>query len=251
MKKIIALFCIALLFLCSTCQPTQIKVDMITLDKAIIPVWYAIQTQDMAQAQRANLMLAHRWQQFEKKYHFINPTNEDWKESFRLIEDWLCDLSTSIERNDHSRVATQIDHAIYEMMDFRYRHQMIYYLDHLWDFQFSFDEFLTIVNDPMLHLQEWCAVEEQHNFLTYHWKKLKRQQPEFEYFYGDGLCLNRYYYFVHKIDHQIQGLEKTLESANTELIACELVPIQENLLEIFTLLGDFESTKTYYATTFN
>ena len=241
-------FLVLLLFSLNACQKSTIVQDMVKLDKALVPVWYAIKTNNMNQAQRANFVLHYRWQEFDRKYYSIEKENEDWIEGFRRVKDWLCDMTISIEMNNAESAAVQLDHVVYEIMDFRYRNKIPYYMDNLWDFEFATNEFTDIVNDPMIDLLEWCEVKERVGFFNYHWNKLQKNNPEFDLWKWEQEDITEYSTLVQKLDKQIKQLNSTLECADTKLIAKSLLRIEYQLLQVFTLFGDFESTKTHYAT---
>ena len=156
MKNLIVLF---LFWTLPAYSHVAIQEDIIYLDQAFIPVWYHAHQGNLEQAVNANQILQVEWQSFKTKYELVTPMDQHWKDGFGKIDGWLYQANRDLEENNIKLAYIHLDHAKYEMINFKRRFGFQYFLDDLYDLHESIAWINEVILDEKLCLLEWGELE--------------------------------------------------------------------------------------------
>ncbi len=237
-------FFLCVLFFLGCIPMKNLQKEMVKIDEAIVPIWYELRKGDLHQAKASLLVLSYRWQQFKYKTSF---TQEEWQTSIQLIDDWLCDLTISVEMNQQQQAMIQLDHAIYTLMEVRRKYKLTNHLDRFWDVQMTYDEVYDIVHDPMILRYDWQEFEQRVALLNNQWCELKLHAPN-SFLAWENEKQIIYYTYIAILDELFETFNTTVACGDLEYIALTCEDIQAPLENTIALFGNFTDTKIYYAT---
>lgn len=237
---------LALVVLMYSCNKPAVEKDMVHFDEAYVPVVYYVYNNDLNKAFSAMFLLDARWQQFNNKYQILFHGDADELDRLRFVNDWLCDATDAIYRNDRHTALIQLDHIKYEMMEIRRSFKMEYFLDYLWDFEGA----LGMLNDACCEDSTLVCSADEVAFLVdetqFLWEIVEdaENMPFSKILDSENLAL----YEKHKKE----------VNENMQLIVAERYGSYKNLeatidktydayMKLLTLFGDFNAIPTFYA----
>lgn len=248
MKMFIPSVLVACLVLGSAgCNVRTVKKGMIQFDQAFIPVFYYTYHGDMPRAKEAILFLEFQWQRFRNQYQATLPENEDWQESFRLIDDWLGDAYFTIDFNERDLALVQLEHVRFELMQLRDRNRIDYYIDYLYDFQLAMGLVAETAEDERLCLLEWSEFEELVREANTAWIAVRDHRPDAELFEFDAHQLNRLAECKSAVGTALERFNELVREADRQQVALAARAMEAKTLDLLLPFGHFESTQTYYA----
>ncbi len=249
MQSIIKTLCIlSLIFIISSCNNEVLKPAMVEFDQAFIPVFYYSYIGDMEAADRAMLLLDRKWQQLNIEFDKHAMSTHNGIETFQMIDAWLEEANCAIQNKDSSLALIQLDHARYEMVDFRWREGMTYYLDKLWDLEATIDIAVQTVNDPLLDLMEWPEFIPMCYDVEDAWKELSNTKMDERVFNFTPEQKKSLATRHADLAFFIKNFLDTIDCADSCKVAEAANQMEAAYLEYMYLFGDFESTKSYFAT---
>ncbi len=139
----------------NACNYKVLKKDMVLFDKAFIPVLYAVHLGDMDSAEQAMIQLDKEWQRIKKEYPLTSTGNIDRSTLKHRGDLWLTEAECAIKDGEIEHALIQLDHMRYEWMDLRFRNDIDYFLDDVWDFEATLDIATQTAYDPMIDLRDW------------------------------------------------------------------------------------------------
>ncbi len=228
---------------CSTAPKIEDKMEEV--DKAFIPVWCAVKTEDMYNAKRTFLVLNHRWNRFDNQYQYNNRAK--LQKNFDDVNETISNLAEYIACNDAIAAAKEMDDMLAAMRSIRQENKLNYFLDHIWDFQQAYDYVSVIANDPKLHLMEWREFEREVECMNEQWEILKHQHAIGVLMDWNTNLVDDYVLQERKINRLIKELNEVVTCAEMEYVTLACDEIKPELLKMIALFGDFESSKTHYA----
>lgn len=241
------LFLLSFMFIVSTCNTDDFKPAMVEFDQAFIPVFYYSYLGDLESAQKAMLVLDSKWNKLSIEFDKHAMSYHNGLESFQMVDAWLEDAHCAIENRDSLRALIQLDHARYEMMDFRWREGMTYYLDKVWELEATIDIVVQTVNDPMLSLLEWPEFHLMCYDVENAFNELKQTPMEKDFFsftpVDKRLLMDRFY----ALEVSIKDFIALTEQPDDCTIVEAAKEMETAYLEYLFLFGDFESAKSYFA----
>ncbi len=237
------------LLLLSSCKPhPDLKKDMVQLDKALVNVWLAIEFDDMPRAREEFIPLMYTWYYFNKKYQPILAEDDDWQESLRMVNDWLYDMTMSLEWNDRYTAMIQIDHVLYDLMELRRRHNMEYYLDQVWGFQMAHLILKEATKDEVLQLINWKDYTFLVRYFNKEWRILKRQPIDRTVQTWDKEQLALFNAKEKQLDKLINDFNYQVTHKEIRRIKSSFGKIEPELLGLIMMFGDYEiEEKEHYA----
>lgn len=246
MRKILVII-IGLLLL-GACEVKDIHKGMVQFDKAFIPVFYHVYHQDAAKAKKAVFGLAFQWQQFNQAYSQMLPKNEDWTESFRLVDGWLHDAFTAIDGNRWDLALVQLDHVRFEWMELRMRHRIPYYLDNIWEFQMAYDLVMEVAKDPNLCLLQWNEFEELVSDLNQLWYPVEHERPLLAAWGWDPATFEQFDEHRQTIAACLERFNESVACADRENLALDCEDINPALWRTLALFGEITPGSQHFAT---
>lgn len=238
---------LSLLFIMSSCNEETLKPAMVDFDQAFIPVLYYTYVGDMESAERAMLVLDRRWKKLNSEFDKHAMSTHNGIETFQMVGTWLQEADCAIQNKDTLLALIQLDHARYEMVDFRWREGISYYLDKVWDLEATIDIAVQTVNDPMLDLMEWPEFIPMCYDVENAWKEMSKVQVD-ETLYGfsksdkEQITLR-----LADLEFYIQNFMNTIDCADSCKVAEAANLMEAAYLDYLYLFGDFESSKSYFA----
>lgn len=228
-----------------SCSDQQVVENAsIAFDKAFIPVFYYTYTGDAAQAERAFIVLNHRWEKLNRQFEEHANNAHNWRRSFSMIDAWLDDTAYALSIKEMDLALVQLDHARYEWIDLRWREGMKYYLDYLWDLEATIDLLVQYNKDS----QYSQLSSEDFMLMVYDmdaaWKELQVNTWEAAFFDMDKKEETKR---KQVLGNQIESYIKIAESAEKSHINAAAEEMEKAYLNYMMLFGDFEASKTYFA----
>ncbi len=232
----------------STCaNPTVLVKDMAAFDRAYIPVFYYTYNNQQEEAKKAMLYLNQQWGHFSKKYSKAYASSEDWMESIRRMAVWIDGAKCALEDGDTQQAFFQLDHARYELMDIRWRGNIDYYLDYVWDLEATISIAKEVANDPMLELMDW------NDFIMIS----KDVQTAYEEMAEQKMNMGRYnmsnskqLVLIEKQKELKTSIDAFLDAVNCAdgcVFAEKSIEMESAYLNYLHVFGDFESVQRFYA----
>lgn len=236
------------LLLTGACEVKDIHKDMVQFDKAYIPVLYHVYQRDAVRAKKAVFGLAFQWQQFDQAYRDMLPKNEDWTETFRLVDGWLHDAFTAIDGNRWDLALVQLDHVRFEWMELRMRHRIPYYLDNIWEFQMAYDRVMEVAKDPNLCMLEWSDFEELVTDLNQLWYPVRHERPVLTAWDWDLATFEEFETHRQTIGTCLERFNESVACADRENLALDCEDINPALWRMLTLFGEINQATQNFAT---
>lgn len=246
MKKAILLL-IGFTFL-GACEVKDIHKDMVQFDKAFIPAIYHVYHQDASRAKKAVFALAFQWQQFNQTYKNMLPRNEDWTETFRLVDGWLQDAFMAIDGNRWDLAWVQLDHVRFEWMELRMRHRIPYYLDNIWEFQMAYDLVIEVAKDPNLCMLQWTEFEELVYDLNQLWYPVEHERPLLAVWGWDPATFAQFETQRRTIAECLDRFNESVACADRENLALDCEDINPALWRMLALFGEVNQNVENFAT---
>ena len=248
MQKILKYFLIlSFVFIANGCNSDDLKPAMAAFDQAFIPVLYYSHYGDLESAQKAMLVLDRKWETLSVELHKHATSYHKGPELIQLITAWLEEARCAIEYKDPLRALIQLDHARYEMTDFRWREGMVYYLDKVWDLEAAIDIVVQTVNDPKLDLLEWSEFMPMCYEVEIALDELMQTPMEkdlFGFTATDELRLTSQLSVLH---FSIKNFIVATEYGDSGVVAEAANKMQTAYLEYIYLFGEFEPTTSFFA----
>ena len=157
-----------LLFL--SCNQNEIKSDMIKFDQAFIPLSHFVRQGELHKAGEVLPALNLQWKSIAQRYG-EKEDSDDWQETFRRIDNWFYSLYQAIDQKEQAWAMAQVEHIRYELIDFRNRNNISYYLDQVFEFQVALDIVNERAQDHVLCWHTWDEFVEQVNEAKQAWAK--------------------------------------------------------------------------------
>jgi len=230
------------------CEIEDIHKDMAQFDKAFIPVLYHVYHQDATKAKKAVFNLAFQWQQFNLAYKDLLPENEDWTETFRLVDGWLHDAFVAIDGNRWDWALVQLDHVRFEWMELRMRHRIPYYLDNIWEFQMAYDLVMEVAKDPNLCMLKWDEFEELVYDLNQLWYPVGHERPVLTAWNWDQATFEQFEAHRQTIAECLDRFNESVACADRENLALDCEDINPALWQILALFGEITQGAENFAT---
>lgn len=161
-----------------SCSPEEIKEEMVLFDRSFIPVWYYVEMGNFQQATKAFNYLEEEWEIFKQSTTPYTRNVRQWKSSLARVDDWMATTQDAIATRDAELAINQLDHARYELMDWRWRWKLDYFLDKVWDLEASIDVAKSAALDPILDLLEWEEYQRVNEDIRQSWEQIQNSQPD-------------------------------------------------------------------------
>lgn len=243
-------FILAIIPTWAIATPATFQKEMAKFDQTFIPVQFYVSQGAMEDAKGAVIVMKFQWDQLRNRAWNWYPSN-DWKASLDCLDSWVGDAMLAIDANNQAWALAHLDRILYEWMDLRYTYRIPYYLDELYDFQFSWRSLLEQLEEKPMNNEEWRALKECTEITASQWYEIALLQPEPD-IYGiskEGLA-----------NLKLPKQELTLLlSALVEDVFCEeyaaaaqrALRITEKFNSLLHQFGRFSGSGTYYATNKN
>ncbi|MFT5166710.1 MAG: hypothetical protein ACI8P3_001942 [Saprospiraceae bacterium] len=241
------LFMLSFLLITVGCNTDELKPSMVEFDQAFIPVFYYAYIGDLESAPKAMLVLDRKWDKLKTKFDNISGYTHNGLESFQMIGNWLEEADAAIRNKDLPRALVQLDHARYELMDFRWREGMSYYLDKVWDLEAAIDIVVQTSSDPMMDLIEWQEFIPMCYDVEEAWNEVL-QTPLDENLFGFTPSGREVLEDRHsRLNYAILNFMTSIEYADNCKLAAAAKKMETAYLDYLYLFGDFESSKSLFA----
>ena len=247
MKTFKYIFLFAFLVLVSGCNTSEVKEAMVEFDEAFIPTYYYTYIDDLERAEKAMIVLDRKYEHLYSKFEEAATDAHEWRTSFQMVAAWLDEADAAIRENDADLALLQLDHARYELMDFRWREAIPYYLDKVYDLEAAFDLVVEVSTDPMLDLYEWKEFETMVSDLEVAWDDVQNATWEEELFKFDAKAMDAEIERKFNLGLTIKTFIMASEHADASVVATAARNMQVAYLDYLYNFGDFEATRTYYA----
>lgn len=247
MKTIKYFFLLSFFFLLGGCNTTVVKEAMVEFDKAFIPAYYYTYIDDLEHAEKALIVLDRKYQNLYSNFEQKATDGHNWRASFQMVAAWLDEAKAAIRANDASLAMLQLDHARYELMDFRWREGIPYYLDKVYDLEAAIDLVVEVSTDPKLDLYEWGEFELMVEDLEVAWNEVQNATWEKELFPFSRLTIEKEMERKFNLGLAIKTFAVATAYADASVIADAARTMEIAYLDYLYNFGDFEATKTYYA----
>ncbi len=234
----------------SSCRETPAEFvlkDMATFDRAFIPVYFFVETNQMELAKKSIFHLNQAWQKFRGRYINIFPEWEEYREAFRMTDAWLSEAYQSIDADNTVAAFVYLDNVRYQMIEWRSLHDLDYLLDDVWDFETSLYLVEEVASDPMLCLLDYCEFEALVEELNLSWKNLDMTYEDVEYF---GITFSEYLTNMNQKDRLKNSLiefNRAVSTAEGAYVAQKALQMKEAYLNYLSGFGNFLIYKTHYA----
>ncbi len=235
-----------ILFTFTSCKERLVK-DMMQFDQAFIPAFYYVYKNDVDKAQIAMLQLNRQWQTFNTKYTDKVVFSESWQESIRLIDQWLEGSNCALKDGHLEEALFQLDHARYEMADIRWRANIPYYLDYVWDLEGAIDVAVQTATDPMIDLMDWRDFVEISGEVQDAYIQLSLQTIDKQLLHSSTINPPLFKKRQLELKEKIDAFITAVDCADGCLFAEAAQQLEPAYLNFLMLFGDFESIQTYYA----
>jgi hypothetical protein len=244
MKKLLILLLIGLVPLLS--RGDELKEGMIQLDRAFIPVLYYTYQGDLEKARAASEFLNQEWILFRETFQNRYET-DDWREAFRMVEDWMEDAIGALEYEQQELAMVQFEKVWYELVQLRRRHKVSYYLDGLYQFRFSLATVVETAGDDQLCLLEWsefmCLIDEAIN----DWKQFEVREVDKDLHQLTTKKLIQLEKARNRISQELEVFEDVIDCADLDQIADAARAVEPPVYDLLAVFGDFETAETYFA----
>ncbi len=240
-----------LLMTISSCRETPANLvlkDMANFDRAFIPVYFFVETNQMALAQKSVFHLNQAWQKFQKRYANLHLQDENYQEAFRMTDAWLSEAYQSIDAGNIVAAYVYLDNVRYQMVEWRSLYDLDYLLDGIWDFETSVYLVEEAASDPMLCLLDYCEFEALVEELNLSWKNLEISQKEVEKL---GILEIDFLKILHQKDilkNSLVEFNHAVTTAEGYYIAEKALLMKAAYLDYLAGFGNFLIYKTHYAT---
>lgn len=239
----ISALAIATLLLSSHTSP-DIRSQMVRFDQAFLPALEHTLQGDVYEAKRAVFYLEFEWRKLRTRLQHRYPEE---RPALSRIDGWLGDAYYAIDANCPVTAANQLEHVKYELMVFRDRHGIEYYLDRLFDFQGGLEVVAEAAADEMLCLMEWSEFEALTHELQREWHTIQRQPFNAALYEFEADQTRQLRFYQQSMDKALDAFAKAVYSAqreDAELAGRKLEPALQRVLHLF---GNFEGAQTYFA----
>lgn len=248
MKNILHLIILCLLpATFHSCLQEDIEENMVHFDRAFIPVWYYVEVGNFSKADLALERLVNEWNYFKKKSYLAGTTKKKWEASINQIDSWILDACFAINIKDQTLALNQLDHARYELMEWRWRKGMDYYLDYVWNFETALQIVRDIIPDQYQQLSWQEENQKNYQELYQTWNNLKSQSPDpflFDFSAEDQL---RFMQQQEELDQLLQTFAINAHCLNTCDHEEAVLSLHYGYLTFLKTLGNFQHTETYFA----
>lgn len=241
------LFVLTFLVLIAGCNTSKVEKAMVEFDEAFIPVYYYTYIDDLERAEKAQTILNLKYQHLYSNFEEIATQAHEWRASFEMVAGWLEEAQFAIRENDADLALLQLDHARYELMDLRWREDIPYYLDNVYDLEATIDLVVEVSTDPMLELYEWCELEKMVEDLEEAWRAVHLANVDPRIFNFDNLAKAKEADRKFNLGLAIKTFTIAAEYADAAVVANAAYNLEVAYLDYLDIFGDFEATKTYYA----
>lgn len=238
-------FILPFIFIVNSCNTDHFKSSMVAFDQAFIPVLYYAHLGELENAQKAMLVLDRTWKKLSIEFNKHAMSYHNGPASFQMVDAWLKEAFCAIEDKDSLRVFIQLDHARYEIMDFRWREGIRYYLDKVWELEATIDIAVQIINDPMLDLFEWPEFIPMCYDIEVAFEALTQTPIEKDLFKFNAAHERLWIDRLTALELSIKNFMATSEYADRCLLAEAATEMEAAYLDYLFLFGDFESSKSY------
>ncbi len=238
---------VTLLFSTLQCQPVEVRKGMAQFDQAFLPVLLYAYAGDMHQAKRAIFYLEFRWQRLQDQSSYYTNKDKDWRETFERINQWLGDAYYAIDANCQDIALAELEHVRYELLTLRERQHLDYYLDYLYNFQYSTDVLRETAGDEMLCLLEWGDLEQQAATMNTYWQQVLAQTVDADMFELDAQKLGLLQQRLRDMSHIMAQINTALDAADRRLVEAACEKIEPTFLDILRVFGNFNASATYFA----
>ena len=218
----------------------DLKRDMAQLDRAFIPVWYHVWTGDVISAKKSVFYLAFEWQKFENRYHNYAPESDDWQETFRRVGAWLDGAYQAIDGNCLDLAYNQLDHVRYEMLDFRTRLGIDYYLDDLFDFECAMGEVLVVIQDPALETLEWDGFRLLTDKMNKSWEVVLLKEPEANIYQLSEAKRQQLYISLELFKAKLDALDQAIKTSDQCEVLEAIRLLEPTFMQVLTTFGNFD-----------
>ncbi len=241
------LFVFTFLLLIAGCNTSKVEQAMVEFDEAFIPVYYYTYINDLERAEKAFTVLDLKYQHLYSDFEQATTEAHEWRTSFQMLAGWLDEAQFAIRENNADLALLQLDHARYELMDLRWREDVPYYLDKVYDLEAAIDLVVEVSTDPMLELYEWGELETMIEDLEEAWREvhLANVDPKMFNFSNQKKVKEEDRKF--NLGLAIKTFVIAAEYADTTVVANAAYNLEVAYLDYLYIFGDFEATKTYYA----
>lgn len=251
MKKLTLYIClISLLFPLNACKPMLMKKEMIQLDRNLVPVFYYVYKGDLLNTRLAMQALNIQWENYKSSSIGANKFQQEWMQSVERADTWMQQTNLALEDGDLYGVLIQLDHARYEMMDFRWRMGMDYYLDGLWELEASISVTVDVAASPILGILGWDEFQDLCDDVWIVWSQLKEQSIEqrmYELSDEEMLLLSQR---EQNMEMAIVQFLRAVDEEDGYQFVESLKQLEPAYLELLESIGDFDFKATNSAMMF-
>lgn len=246
--KYLAFF--SFLLILNSCKTEALEETMVSFDKAFIPVYYYSYTNDLDSAEKAMWVLDRKWEKLQAQFEQNATDAHNWQVSFQMVSNWLDEAECAINDKNADLALIQLDHARYELMDLRWREGISYYLDEVWDLEGVIDIVVQTTADPKLDLVEWQSFISMVYDVESAWSKVMDKTWETSYFDFTDTEIEEEKTRKLALGIAIKNFKTAVDYADRCEIQEAAMEMEVAYLEYIFFFGDFEATKTFYATNF-
>jgi hypothetical protein len=229
------------------CDSDDLKPSMVDFDQAFIPVFYYTYVGDLESAPKAMMVLDRKWEKLKTEFDKVSGYAHNGLESFQMIDNWLEEANHAIQDKNLPLALIQLDHARYEMVDFRWREGMTYYLDKVWDLEAAIDVVVQTTNDPMLDRMEWEEFIPMCYSVEDAWGEILQAPFDSKLFGFTRSDMDKLADRYSDLDYAIQNFIVSIQFADSCKLADAANKMETAYLNYLYLFGDFEASKSHFA----
>lgn len=225
-----------LLFACA--NDTDVTHEMSKFDKAFVPVWYFVQSNNAKQAENHAYYLEQKWYDLKDNYQDVIGAEIVWEDTYNCVDELLISAFHNIEYHDIENAKYDLEGVQFELMELRTRYGIDYLLDYVWEFQMTYDLIKTLTNEQYYY-REWhefdCLVEE----MNYTWNDLLKAENNQFWNSSEQQTWRKCRTKISTLLFQYNGLLQQ-DTIDETLAIQRINDIEPVLLEMIQLFGDFE-----------
>lgn len=238
MIKLLLTLCLPLVF--SSCDVAQFQKDMAHLESEIVPLWVFCETHNLPLAKKQFLELKSAYQKFESTYRNPLLANTNWDSRYQKMGQWLDGVEQALNQGSVILAQSQLDHFQYQMIDLRWKLNISFYTDAVWEFQWNLAWVADIVADPFLCNLEWEDIEHEIETLIVKWEEVKNGIPNAVLFDWPKEKYETLAQIKAEMEVCIADLEAAFKDADRAKLDFECNDLQPATTRLIMLFGSFE-----------
>lgn len=226
---------------------TDVRQDMVKLDKAYIAALALTSQGKVAESRKAMEILAGSWKQFKGRYYDANPDDRQWKKDFDAADHMIAEASHIVVSD---RKVTDAHEALEEirmvMMKLRARNEIDYFVDGLTAFHEPMEAIVLAAKDKTPETLTDADVQRIRETLPEAerlWERAMVGKLDGATYQLDASQLERARKLMQTEQQALATLKNALAGGDKSGIIKAAVGIKPNFAALFMTFGDFTPFK--------